>query len=305
MQGINGLIFNVQKFCVHDGPGIRTTVFLQGCPLRCLWCSNPESQHPLPQLGYKSKECRRCHRCIPSCPYHALNVNDEGYVVVARDICNNHKCMVNPSAPCTSVCPSGALFNFGKTINSSELIDEVENDFSFYARSGGGITLSGGEALYQPAFTLAVLADAKLRGIHTAIETTAFSSQKLIHQVCEQLSYLIMDIKLLDGEGHQKWTGVNNRQILDNYDYIRRTFPDLSVKVRTPLIPGVNDNEKEIQDIVDFLKPRKPTEFEILSYHALGENKYSYLGRDYVLKDAHLLEENEEKLKKLALRQLD
>jgi len=304
MQGTKGFVFNIQKFCVHDGPGIRTTVFLQGCPLRCQWCSNPESQHPILQLGYKSKECLRCHRCQNVCPYGALSTDAEGYVVVNRDICNQHKCMLEASAPCTSACPTGALFNFGKAIDSVALVDNVENDFSFYARSGGGLTLSGGEALFQPEFTLAVLSDAKKRGIHTAIETTAFTSQKFIHQVCEQLSYLIMDIKLMDDKAHYVWTGVHNDQILDNYDYIRRTFPDLPVKIRTPLIPGVNDNEKEIQAVIDFLKPRKPAEFEILSYHALGENKYSYLGRDYALKDARLLEENEEKLKELARSQL-
>lgn len=297
MDNTEGYIFNIQKFCVHDGPGIRTTVFLQGCPLKCGWCSNPESQAKIPQLGYKIKECQRCHRCLAACPHAALDTDKEGYIIINREVCNRQRCTCNGIPSCVAACHSEAIVNFGKVMTAKDIVDEVEKDSAFYSRSGGGLTLSGGEVLFQPRFSLDILTEARKRGIHTTIETSALASKEIIHKICEQLSYLIMDIKIWDENLHEQWTGVKNAQIMRNYLYIREKFPDLPIKIRTPLIPDVNDNEKELEQIVDFLKLSKPSEYELLPFHALGENKYTYLGQDYDFKEKKLPGEKEEELK--------
>lgn len=301
MPKTKGFIFNIQKFCVHDGPGIRTTVFLKGCPLRCRWCANPESQQLLPQIGYKATECLRCHSCVQACPEGALKAAPEGLIEIDRRACHPESTGQEGNAPCATVCSSDAIFVYGKSVDAGSVIAELEQDASFYARSGGGLTLSGGEPLFQPEFTLALLSEARATGIPVAMETSAFAPKEVLHEVCAHLSYLIMDIKLSNSEKHKYWTGVGNELILENYLYIRENFPDLPMKIRTPLIPGVNDTREEIQGILDFLKPLKPTAYELLPYHQLGKNKYTFLGRNYEMQEVALMKEREVELNKLVM----
>lgn len=290
-----GYIFNIQLFSVHDGPGIRTLVFLKGCPLRCKWCSNPESQKPLPELGYNSNKCigvEKCTKCLDICPEGAISKGANDKIIIDRDLCTN--CML-----CADVCPSKALNIYGQLKSIKQVLNEVEKDSIFYARSGGGISLSGGEPLSQPEFAIELLKEAKNRRMNTAIETCGYTDWKNLEAACQYLNLLIYDIKCMDLEKHKKYTKANNELILENFEKVCDKYPDLPKLVRTPVIPGFNDNEDDIKEIIQFIKNKPNVEYELLSYHKLGTPKYEYLGRDYPLNDAKLDEEKMNSLRKL------
>jgi len=290
-----GYIFNIQLFSVHDGPGIRTLVFLKGCPLRCKWCSNPESQKPLPELGYNSNKCigvEKCTKCLDICPEGAISKGANDKIIIDRDLCTN--CML-----CADVCPSKALNIYGQLKSIKQVLNEVEKDSIFYARSGGGISLSGGEPLSQPEFAIELLKEAKNRRMNTAIETCGYTDWKNLEAACQYLNLLIYDIKCMDLEKHKKYTQANNELILENFEKVCDKYPDLPKLVRTPVIPGFNDNEDDIKEIIQFIKNKPNVEYELLSYHKLGTPKYEYLGRDYPLNDAKLDEEKMNSLRKL------
>jgi pyruvate formate lyase activating enzyme len=283
IQSITGIVFNIQNYSVHDGPGIRTIAFLKGCPLSCTWCSNPESQSFLPQLAYNRNKCisvPQCVRCGETCTAGALVQGEDDKISVNWDTCTN--CLA-----CAEVCPAGALIVYGKTKTVKEVIDQVEKDASFYARSGGGLTLSGGEPLAQSEFALALLQEAKKRHIKTAIETCGQVAQSTIIEACKYCNMLMFDIKSMDSAKHKEFTGVGNELILNNFKAVRETYPKLSIRVRTPVIPGFNDTVDQIQTIVDFLKPYD-VEYELLPYHRLGTQKYTNMGKDYPLGEVFL-----------------
>lgn len=282
---ITGLVLNIQHFCTNDGPGIRTTVFVKGCSLRCKWCSNPESIHPKPELAYNPAHCigeAQCGRCLKDvCPESALFVAGSGddKVEVNWDLCTN-------CGACIPVCPPEALYLFGKRMSVDEVLDEVEQDSSFYHESGGGMTVSGGECMLQPDFTSALLKGAHERGINTAVETACNVPWAFVEKVLPHVDVMLHDHKLTVAERHKKWTGAENRRILENFKKAYETFPEITFIARTPLIPGVNDDEEHIRSVLNFIRPYKNViDYELLPYHRYGDSKYGFLGRIYEMAD--------------------
>lgn len=291
-----GYVFNIQHYSVHDGPGIRTIVFLKGCPLRCKWCSNPESQLPVPELGYNPNKCigmNHCLRCAEVCLYGAIKQDIDEKIVLDRQLCE--ECLL-----CANACPSKALEIFGKQTSIEEIIQAVEKDSAFYSRSGGGLTFSGGEPLMQAEFVTEVLKVARRRRINTTIETCGYADWALFKQVCQHLNSLIMDIKCIDPEKHKAFTNVSNEVILRNFENLCEEFPNLPKLIRTPVIPGFNDSEEDIRAIVELIKGRPNVRYELLPYHRLGQQKYTYLGKTYFLDDVKLDDEKFKRLKEIA-----
>ena len=285
-QAPTGLVLNIQHFCTHDGPGIRTTVFLKHCSLRCKWCSNPESIHPKPELAYNPSKCigkKECGLCLkPPFPEGAMYVIDgaDDKVHVNWDLAGD--C----DQETISLCPTRALTLFGQEMTVDQVLDEVEQDSTFYRESGGGITLSGGECLLQPDFSAALLAGAHQRGINTAIETAGNVPWRFMEQVLPHVDLMLHDHKLTDPARHKKWCGVDNSRILENFKRAYETFPHTQFIARTPLIPGVNDDEEHIRAVLAFIRPHQNViDYELLPYHRFGESKYGFLGRVYELED--------------------
>jgi pyruvate formate lyase activating enzyme len=285
-QAPTGTVLNIQHFCTHDGPGIRTTVFLKRCSLRCKWCSNPESIAPKPEIAYNVKKCigkKQCGLCLKApCPEGAF------YVIEGADdrVHINWDLATDCGAECSSICPTGAINLFGQGMTVDEVLAEVEQDSAVYRESGGGITLSGGECLLQPDFSAGLLAEAHKRGINTAIETAGNVPWEFMEKVVSHVDTMLHDHKLTDPERHKKWTGADNSRILANFKKAYETFPETTFIARTPLIPGVNDDEEHIRSVLAFIRPHKNVvDYELLPYHRFGESKYGFLGRVYELED--------------------
>jgi pyruvate formate lyase activating enzyme len=288
-----GYIFNIQHYSVHDGPGIRTMVFLKGCPLECTWCSNPESQKSSPELAYNSKKCigrQECGRCVQACPHAAIEELKNDKIQIVRGTCQ--QCF-----QCVDACPSQALHVFGMLKSVGDIIKIVEEDGAFYARSGGGMTISGGEPFMQAEFTIALLKEAKRRKINTAIETAGYVEWSILAKACEYLDTILFDIKTIDDHKHLQYTHVSNKIILDNFEKLCLHFPKINIIVRTPLIPGFNDSDEAIRAIAMYVQDRPNVHYEILPYHRLGQAKYEYLGREYTLAGAKLEREKEKDLR--------
>ena len=297
MDSINynasGTVFDIQRFSLHDGPGIRTIVFLKGCPLSCKWCSNPESQNMKPVIMYKKNECLHCGRCINACSRKAISFENKTFI--DRSICTG-------CGECANACPAGALVVKGKTMTVQQLIRELKKDATTYRRSGGGITLSGGEPLVQYEFAAELLRACKAQGWDTAIETTGAGITEAVEKVIPYVDTVLLDIKHLDTEKHKKFTGIGNEQILKNAARISQIS---STVVRVPVIPGFNYSEEEIRAITEFAKTlRGMRTIRLLPYHTFGENKYDLLGRDYALADIKPLKPEElEHLKTMVERE--
>ena len=275
-----GLIFNIQKFSLHDGPGIRTIVFLKGCPLACMWCSNPEGRGRQVELIQSCDRCigtDECDRCIAVCLEGALSTGEDGQVRVDRSRCDG-------CGDCSYVCPSEALEISGEWVSIDDVLRVVEEDDAFYARSGGGLTLSGGEPLAQGAFVRALLIAARARGVDTAIETSGLCNWHTMKEIAPLADRIFFDIKCLDADKHERVTGVPNAKILDNFRRLRSELPGVDVVARTPVIPDVNDSEEDIQAIAEFVRSvGGASGYELLPYHGFGEPKYGKLGKHYRL----------------------
>lgn len=288
LHKLTGRILNIQHFSTNDGPGIRTTVFLKGCSLRCKWCSNPESIHPKPELAYNTEKCigeKECGYCLKDdvCPENAIYVIQDDAagdkVRINWDLCTN-------CGKCIEVCPTNALYLFGQEMTVDQVLAEVEQDSTFYRESGGGITLSGGECMLQSDFSAALLAEAHNRGINTAVETAGNYPWEFMEKVLPHIDTVLHDHKLTDPERHKKWTGVDNKRIKENFKRAYETYPDKKFIARTPVIPGVNDDEEHIRSVLAFIRPYKNViDYELLPYFRYGESKYNFLGRIYEMKD--------------------
>lgn len=286
-------VFNIQHYSLHDGPGIRTNVFLKGCQLRCKWCSNPESQSLHPEIFYNNNKCIgciECSYCRSSCYENAISFDSDNKAVINRDKCSN--CL-----KCSEVCIAKAITTQGQIRTIKEILDIVEKDSVFYTHSEGGITISGGEPLIHGEFIINLLKESKKRRINTAIETCGYSDYEILKKCAENLDTVLYDIKSLNDEKHKKFTGASNKLIIENFNKLCIDFPKLKKQVRTPVIPTFNDSEKDIKDIAEFLKDRENVSYELLPYHKFGEGKYKSLGREYFMGDLELNQELFEKLR--------
>ncbi|MBI2859786.1 MAG: glycyl-radical enzyme activating protein [Chloroflexi bacterium] len=275
-ESVRGIVFNIQDYCIHDGPGVRTTVFLKGCPLRCQWCSNPESIGAGRELGFVEDRCTKCGKCIPVCPEGVISAGDGGLVQVDRTKCTG-------CGKCVEVCPADALTVYGREMTSEELFEEVRKDEIFYRGSGGGVTVSGGEPLQQPELVLRLFQLCREAGIHTAIETTGHTSPATLNKVLGLTDYVLYDLKHLDSGVHQQKTGQPNKLILENARIVASSGKPFLF--RMPLVPGVNDSAENIRATAEFIKGLRAGEarIELLPYHRLGSVKYKGLGSRYSL----------------------
>ena len=270
----HGLIFDIKKYSIHDGPGIRTTVFLKGCPLSCWWCHNPESQVSQREVMLYDNRCIRCGACVDACPHHAIAWN-EGEPITDRAVCE--RCGV-----CLSVCYSDGREIAGRAMTVEQVMDEVESDLVFYDESHGGVTFSGGEPLLQRDFLLALLQACRAREIHTAVDTSGFAAWDTIDRVRVYTDLFLYDLKVMDDERHREFTGVSNALILRNLQELSaRNHP---IVIRVPIVPGLNDDAEAIDALAEFaaaLPNRHP--IELLPYHHIAVDKYLRLGKPYRL----------------------
>ena len=295
----DGIVFNIQHFTIHDGPGIRTEVFLKGCPLRCQWCSNPESMDPRPEVGVHASRCigvDKCGYCLSDCPKPCALIRLEGRITgIDPGVCT--RCL-----RCARACPANALTGWGKKMTVNAVLDEIKKDREFYEKSGGGATLSGGEALVQWEFTRDVLAACRKENIHTCLETALHCPSSILDPVYVHTDLVITDIKHMDPEMHRAYTGVDNRLILSNIKHTADT--GIPLIIRIPVIPGVNSQEANIRKtarfIIDELKTRV-LRVELLPYRPLGLEKYQALGRDYPMAEARRVENTDHKQHLLAM----
>jgi pyruvate formate lyase activating enzyme len=274
---VTGTVFNIQRYSIDDGPGIRTTVFFKGCPLSCVWCSNPESQNLRPELMHRDSLCKRCYRCVAVCPTGAISVGADG-IVIERDLCDT-------CGECVSACPHDAMRITGKEMSVGEVFDVVKRDADYYRDSGGGVTLSGGEVLLQPEFALALLQRFREAGFHTCVDTSGQGSTEGLKRLLPYVDLFYFDIKHLDPRIHRAETGITNESILRNFAEV--VMSGVPLVVRVPVVPGFNDTVDAIADIADFVATRVPGgAVHLLPYHRYGQQKYAMLGLDYELEAA-------------------
>ena len=270
----SGIVFDIQRYSVNDGPGIRTTVFLKGCPLRCLWCCNPESQMPWPELFYNESLCTRCYRCVEVCPHHATTIEDGGFINIDRKLCE-------VCGKCVEACPNEARAITGKRMTVEEVLDVVRKDGLFYRNSGGGMTVSGGEAAFQADFTIELLKGSQGLGLHTALETCGYADTDTLGGLIKHVDMVLFDIKHMDPEAHHQLTGADNELVLTNLRMVARS--GVQVIVRMPIIPGCNDSEENIRATGDYISHLGIKKVDIIPYHKLGVAKYRRLGKEYQL----------------------
>jgi pyruvate formate lyase activating enzyme len=267
-------VFDVRRYSIHDGPGIRTAVFLKGCPLSCLWCHNPEGQAPGFELMHRESRCIRCGACVQTCRQDAIAWTDDGPVT------DRSRCAA--CGECEDACVADARQRVGRRVTVEEVVAEVERDRPFYEESGGGVTLTGGEPLFQDAFAAALLEALTLRGIHTALDTCGAASWHAFERVRSHVDLFLYDVKLVDEERHRRFTGASNRLVLANLNAL--VTLGHRVRLRVPIIPGYTDDDANLKDIADLAAslPRLDG-IDLLPYHAAGAEKYGRLGRAYAL----------------------
>jgi len=265
-----GTLFNLMRFAVNDGPGIRTTVFLKGCPLSCLWCHNPESQMPTPEVMFAPERCIGCAECVRTCPNAALHW-DEG-----KPVRETERCQL--CGECCEECVAEARKRVGYRTTVPELLRQVLRDRIIFEESGGGVTFSGGEPLMQAEFLCAMLAACRCEGIHTAVDTCGYAPAETFSRVSKQADLLLFDLKLMNSYRHRQYTGVGNRLIVENL----RSAAGMkrSLIVRIPIVPGVNDDQENASATMSFLESAGVRNIDLLAYHETGEGKYRRLAAE-------------------------
>lgn len=273
-------ITNIQRYCTDDGPGIRTTVFLKGCPLRCKWCHNPETHSVKPEIMQRNDKCTRCGMCAAVCPAGARTVSGDGITV------DRNKCIL--CGKCAEVCLNSAAELCGKAMTPAEIINEVVRDKIFYSTSGGGMTVSGGECSMFPEFTLELIRLAKERDIDVCLETSGYGDSSFFKNAVSLGVTFLYDLKELNPDKHKRLCGVDNKRILDNLDMLFDN--NAKVIIRLPLIPQVNDEDEDLELLASYLKANKGKyqSFQIMPYHALGISKSKSLGKEYLSVDKDL-----------------
>lgn len=266
-----GVVFNIQKFSVNDGPGIRTVVFFKGCPMHCRWCSNPESQLSEIQILWDQKKCTECHHCIDLCPSKAISLIQDHIRVHAEKCIGCRQCVLE--------CPGKALKSEGETKTVQKVLNVVLQDKDFYEESGGGITLSGGEFLSQPEFAAELLLASKENGLHTCCETTGFADPEIFNSVIKHLDSILFDMKHWNTGKHKEGTGVSNDLPLFNMKHAIQAGKE--VLPRIPVIPGFNDSLEDAAGLADTLLEVGADKCQLLPFHQFGENKYDLLGQAY------------------------
>ena len=280
-ESTTGLILNIERFASQDGPGIRTLVFMKGCPLRCLWCSTPQSQSNAPEILHLKNQCLACGKCQEACPEHAISIAEpERKMTINRSCCN-------ACGACLNVCPNDALELAGKPITVNDLLHEVEKDEPFYRRSGGGVTVGGGEPTLQHQFVGTFLKRCRERYIHTALESCMYADPRRLESILPHLDLLLCDIKHMNDASHQNLTGVSNRLILEN---IRMAASRCNTIIRIPTVPGCNDSEDNIKATALFAARLGSgvEAIELLPYHQFGQHLYEQTDRQYFLTRAEV-----------------
>jgi pyruvate formate lyase activating enzyme len=283
-----GTVFNIQRYSIHDGPGIRTTVFLKGCPLNCCWCQNPESQLSGQEMIFWGDRCISCGACSTICSSDAIQIKN-GIPVTEKK-----KCML--CGKCIEKCPTLAREIIGEKLTTEEVIKEIEKDMVFYEESGGGVTFSGGEPLGQSEFLEGLLNGCREKKIHTAVDTSGYISWEILNKISPKIDLFIYDLKLMGSKRHKKYTGVSNEIILENLKKLSSL--NHNIFVRFPVIPGINDDDQNIRETGEFLSSLKITQVNLLPYHYIGIDKYGRLGRAYHL--ATTQPPSEEKLSEIS-----
>ena len=286
---MEGKIYDIQRFAIHDGPGIRTLIFMKGCPLTCLWCSTPQTQKSSPDLLYIETHCNKSLRCVDECPEKAIIFSDKEKIEINRNLCNS-------CGKCVDVCPSQALKLVGEQKTVEQLFQDIKKESNFYRRSGGGVTIGGGEPTMQHEFVAALLKKCKEMYIHTAMETCGYVKWEQLEKILEHIDLLYFDIKHMDSRIHEEITGVSNELILEN---ARKASEMRPIIIRIPIIPGLNDSEENLLNTAKFASElgENLLRIELLPYHKFGTGTYEQLGRDYNLK--HIEPPSEEHLNKL------
>lgn len=274
MEKVNkdqGIIFNIKRFSVHDGPGIRTTVFMKGCPLQCIWCHNPEGINSEIIIWYNRNICIACGQCVEICPNKALSFHssENKYIEISRELCN-------VTGDCVKICPTGAIQLTGACTSINEIMNEIRKDILFYQTSGGGVTITGGEPTNQPEFCLGILKACRSENINTIIETCLYCEREVLKNLMNYVDYFIVDMKIFDSAKHEEYTGKPNEIIKDNLHYLIEMNKDILIRI--PLIKGITDssaNKKSIEKFVHDLNPDIPIEY--LNFNPLTKSKYQKL----------------------------
>ena len=260
-----GLIFDVKKYAIHDGEGIRTTVFFKGCPLNCFWCHNPEGISAEKELMYKESKCIFCLDCIGICDVKAISENEKSINI------NREKCTL--CGDCAGICPSGAIEIVGKEVNPEEIFQEINKDLIFYDESGGGVTFSGGEPMLQINFLDSILTMCRETGISTFLDTSGYADKKDFEKIIDKVDTFLYDIKCVENSRHEKMTGVSNKIILENLKMLSESNSDIII--RYPLIPGFNDSDDDIDLLIDKMNSYDNIKkINLLPYHKIGTAKY-------------------------------
>jgi len=270
-----GIIFNIQEFAVNDGEGIRTTIFFKGCPLTCIWCSNPEGQTFLPDLFHNKNLCQKCFECVNSCPHSAVTIDANGSLLFDRKICS--KCV---DFECIKNCTSQGIKIIGEDITTKELFDKIITNQLFYRNSGGGVTLSGGEPLSQPEFVKEFLELCTASGISVGVETCGLFNWENVKSFINKFEFIYFDLKCINSELHKSFTGCDNKIILKNLKSLSLLSKE-KITISIPIIPDFNDSGEVIDEIISYCRKLKLFTARLLPYHNLGEAKYSAIGREY------------------------
>ena len=279
---MKGRIYSIQRFCIHDGPGIRTTVFFKGCPMSCLWCSNPESQCIEPEITYDKSLCKLCGHCVNACPTSAISY-DEPRVSIKIDKIKCDLCGI-----CVKQCNYRALKFEGELLSVDDVVNVLERDKVFYDKSGGGITLSGGEVLLQPEFAQELIKECKQRNFNVAIETAGYTDEDTFRKTVKDVDLLLFDIKSVEDEKHRKFTGVSNLRIIENL-FVARDMGK-NVIIRVPVVPGFNDSILDMKAIANIAQRAGINRVDLLLFHQFGAGKYNLLGKPYFMSDIDVLE---------------